>query len=57
MIIVDLTHTIHSEISIFPGTEKPRFEQATTFEEHGFVEKKLLCILILEHISMYHITS
>lgn len=41
MKIVDLTHTIHSEILTFPGTEQPKFEQATTFEEHGFVEKKV----------------
>lgn len=36
---IDLSHTIHSEILTFPGTQPPRFEQATTYEEHGFVEK------------------
>ncbi|MCC7211369.1 MAG: cyclase family protein [Candidatus Brocadia sp.] len=38
MKIIDLSHTVHADILTFPGTEQPKFEQATTFEQHGFVE-------------------
>ncbi|HEX9025544.1 MAG TPA: cyclase family protein [Clostridium sp.] len=41
MKIIDLSHVIHSKILVFPGTEEPKLEQATTFEKHGFVENKV----------------
>jgi arylformamidase len=41
MKIVDLSHSIHSEISVFPGTEPPKLEQATSLEKDGFVEHKI----------------
>jgi kynurenine formamidase len=41
MPVIDLTHTIHPEIPVFPGTEPPRIEQANTIAEHGFAERRL----------------
>jgi len=38
MRVVDLTHTIHAEMSVYPGTDPPRLEVANTLEEHGFIE-------------------
>jgi kynurenine formamidase len=41
MSVIDLTHTIHPDIPVFPGTEPPRIEQANTIAEHGFAERRL----------------
>lgn len=41
MKIVDLTHTIHSNMPVYPGTEPPLFTNANSLEEHGFIEKKI----------------
>ena len=41
MPVIDLTHTIHPDIPVFPGTEPPRIEQANTIAEHGFAERRL----------------
>lgn len=37
--IIDLSHTISPEITVYPGTEPPRFEVPCTIEEDGFTEK------------------
>ncbi len=36
--IVDLTHTLKNEITVFPGTVSPKFEQESTIEKDGFAE-------------------
>jgi len=41
MKIIDLSHPIHLGMPVFPGTEPPRFEQANTLEDNGFIETKL----------------
>lgn len=41
MKVVDLTHTIHPDMSVYPGTDKPRLEICNTLEEHGFIETLL----------------
>jgi arylformamidase len=41
MKITDLTHTIYSEMPVFPGTEQPIFENANTLEKDGFREAKI----------------
>jgi kynurenine formamidase len=40
MKITDLTHVIHPEMPVFPGTEQPIFEKANTLENDGFRETK-----------------
>lgn len=41
MRIIDLTHMINADTSVYPGTEKPVFEQANTIEKDGFAEVKI----------------
>jgi arylformamidase len=41
MKITDLTHIIHSDMPVFPGTEPPIFQNTYTSEEHGFREAKI----------------
>ncbi|MBK5242803.1 cyclase family protein [Clostridium sp.] len=41
MKITDLTHTIHSDMPVFPGTEQPIFIKANTLEKDGFQEAKI----------------
>lgn len=41
MIIVDLTHTIHPGMPVFPGTEEPVLQNANTFEKDGFRETSI----------------
>ncbi len=41
MHIIDLSHTIHSGMLTFPGSEPPKLVPATTYEEHGYVENIL----------------
>ena len=36
--IVDLTHTLKKEITVYPGTDPPTFEQANTIDRDGFAE-------------------
>lgn len=38
---IDLTHVIHSDMPVFPGTEQPIFEEANTLEKDGFREAKI----------------
>ena len=41
MKVTDLTHIICSDMPVFPGTEKPIFEKASTLEKDGFQEAKI----------------
>jgi len=41
MKIVDLTHTMSAEMPVYPGTEKPKFDPANTYERDGFKETRL----------------
>ena len=41
MRFIDLTHLLNSDISVYPGTEKPIFEQANMVEKDGFAEQKI----------------
>ncbi len=38
MPIIDLTHRIHGDILVYPGTEKPKLSIGNTIEEDGFRE-------------------
>ena len=38
MKVIDLTHTINENISVFPGTEAPRLTEANTHGRDGFKE-------------------
>ena len=40
--VIDLTHTISGDMPVYPGTEPPIIEQATTIEKEGFAEKRLI---------------
>lgn len=42
MRIIDLSHAIHQEMPVFPGTEPPQLKSANTLEKDGFVEVKLI---------------
>jgi len=39
--VIDLTHTINENISVFPGTEVPRLTEANTHGRDGFKETRL----------------
>jgi len=39
--IIDLTHLLHNDISIYPGTEKPAINQIYSISEDGFAETRL----------------
>lgn len=41
MRIIDLTHFIHSDMPVFPGTEKPIIKKTNTLEKDGFKESKI----------------
>lgn len=41
MKVTDLTHTIYSDMPVFPGTEQPIFEKVNTLEDDGFKEAKI----------------
>ena len=41
MKIIDLTHVMSREMPVYPGTERPRFEPANTYERDGFKETRL----------------
>jgi arylformamidase len=36
MLIIDLTHTMHAKMPVFPGTPQPSFQPIHTISEHGF---------------------
>ena len=50
MKITDLTHIIHSDMPVFPGTEQPIFEKANTLKRMVFERLKSLCTHIQVHI-------
>ena len=41
MKVIDLTHTIKAGMPVFPGTEPPKLDPASTFEKDGFRETLL----------------
>ena len=41
MKVIDLTHTIKSDMPVFPGTGQPKLYPASSFEEDGFRETLL----------------
>ena len=41
MKVIDLTHVISEEMPVYPGTEKPKLQQANTYEKDGFKETLL----------------
>lgn len=41
MPVLDLTHTLHENMPVYPGTEQPRLTVGTTIEQDGFAEKLL----------------
>ena len=41
MKIIDLTHTMSAEMPVYPGTEKPKFDPANTYEKDGFKETRI----------------
>ncbi len=41
MKITDLTHIMHPDMPVFPGTEQPIYEKANTLEKDGFQEAKI----------------
>ena len=38
---IDLTHSIHEHMPVYPGTEQPRIITGCSIEKDGFLEKKL----------------
>lgn len=41
MKVIDLTHIIHENIPVYPGTEPPKLTTASTYEKDGFKETRL----------------
>ena len=41
MKVIDLTHTIRSDMPVYPGTEQPKFIPANSYEKDGFRETLL----------------
>ena len=41
MKVTDLTHSMHSNMPVFPGTEQPKIERVYTVEKNGFQESGL----------------
>jgi kynurenine formamidase len=41
MKIVDLSHSIHSGMPVYPGAEPPEFLEASSIAKNGFLEKKI----------------
>ncbi|HRT33712.1 MAG TPA: cyclase family protein, partial [Bacteroidales bacterium] len=39
--VIDLTHTIESTMSVFPGTSTPVITQESTIERDNYAEKSL----------------
>ncbi len=37
--IIDLSYLIHPDMPVFPGTPKPKFDNAFQIAQHGFAEK------------------
>jgi kynurenine formamidase len=43
--IVDLTHVLNENITVYPGTVRPRFEVFNTVEKDGFAELNMTMVL------------
>src|ERR1700746_2015873 len=43
--IIDLTHLLNDNISVYPDTIGPKFESINTVEEHGYAELKATMVL------------
>ena len=41
MQVIDLSHTISPDMTVYPGTEPPIFETPVSIEDDGFLEKKI----------------
>lgn len=41
MKVIDLTHVINETMPVYPGTERPKFNQANSYEKDGFKETLL----------------
>ena len=41
MTVIDLTHSIHAGMPVYPGTDPPAFSTPCTIEKDGFTEKKI----------------
>lgn len=41
MHIIDLSHTIEQDISVYPGSDRPLFEDVASIAENGYAEKRL----------------
>ena len=37
MKVIDLTHTIKVDMPVFPGTDQPKLDSASTLEKDGFI--------------------
>ena len=42
--IIDLSHTICREVSIYPGTPAPSLEDVSSFDEDGYREFKMTLV-------------
>ena len=43
MKVIDLTHTIHESMPVYPGTEPPKFLPANSYEKDGFKIGRASC--------------
>ena len=41
--IIDLSHTLHSAMTVYPGSEKPVLEPVATIEKEGYNETRITC--------------
>ena len=44
-IIIDLTHVLNEEISVYPDTLAPKFQHLNTVDQHGFAEMQATMVL------------
>lgn len=53
MRVIDLSHTIHPGMPLFPGAAPPRLEKTATLEKDGFVEHRVsMCTHTGTHIDV-----
>ncbi len=43
--LIDLTHILNEEITVYPDTLAPKFKALNTIDEHGFAELKMTSVL------------
>ncbi len=55
MTVIDLTHAITPDMPVYPGTEKPVFTPANSYEKDGFgevcLDKSQLVDAIIAHLN------